>query len=170
MITIFKAGIEDAATISELGVTTFYETYGAFNTDADMLLYTKEHYRVAKIIEEIMLPDQQYFLALLDNQPAGFAKIRNIKQPELLQETKNIEIERIYVLSQFQKLQIGKALIEHCIKTAKDHQFEMIWLGVWDQNPKAIHFYEKNGFERFGTHNFLLGNDLQTDWLMKKKL
>ena len=170
MITILKAGVENAAIISEVAIKTFYETYSAYNTEADMLLYTREHYNLNKIIEEITTQDEQYFIANLDEQPVGFAKLRNLKHPEFLQHTRNIEIERIYVLKQFQKLRIGKALIDHCIKTAQEDGFEVVWLGVWNQNQKAIHFYEKNGFEKFGKHNFLLGADLQSDLLMKKQL
>lgn len=170
MIKIVSAGAEQADMISELAVATFYETYAAFNTASDMLLYTQQHYTAAQIIEELKQPDVQYFLAFADDKPAGFAKLRNIKQPEFLQNTRNIEIERIYVLNQFQKMRIGKALIEYCMNFARENSWEVIWLGVWQQNKQAILFYEKNGFEKFGTHNFLLGKDLQTDWLMKMKL
>jgi ribosomal protein S18 acetylase RimI-like enzyme len=45
-----------------------------------------------------------------------------------------------------------------------------IWLGVWEHNHQAIKFYTTWGFEKFGDHLFLLGDDPQTDWLMKKEL
>jgi len=41
---------------------------------------------------------------------------------------------------------------------------------VWEHNPKAIVFYQQIGFEHFGHHSFVLGNDVQTDCLMKLKL
>jgi len=170
MINIISAGIEQADIIADLAIKTFYETYAAFNTKADMELYTRQHYSNAKIGAEMMQPDVQYFIVYLDDKVAGFAKLRNIEQPEFLQHTRNIEIERIYVLQQFQKMKLGKALIKHCLEVAKEKGFEVIWLGVWQQNKEAINFYEKNGFEKFGTHSFLLGEDLQTDWLMKMKL
>ena len=170
MIVICKASIEDAAIISELGVTTFYETYADYNTKADMLLYTQEHYSISRIVEEIKVQEEQYFIAKFENKPVGFAKMRNVKNPEFLQNTRNIEIERIYVLKQYQKLRAGKALIDYCIEAAKEEGFEIVWLGVWNQNLNAIRFYEKNVFEEFGTHNFLLGSDLQTDLVMLKKI
>lgn len=169
-ITIIQANIKDADAIAKLGAITFYETYAAYNTTTDMELYTSQHYNTATVAEEINQPGIQYFLALYNNIPSGFAKMRNTEQPELLANTRNIEIERIYVLQQFQKLKIGKTLIEYCVNKAKQDDFEVIWLGVWQKNPKAIDFYERNGFEKFGVHSFLLGQDLQTDWLMKRKL
>jgi ribosomal protein S18 acetylase RimI-like enzyme len=170
MIKIISAGIQNADAISELATSTFYETYAIFNTKADMELYTRQHYNTSKITEEMKEPEIRYFMASYNDVPAGFAKMRNTEQPELLVNTRNIEIERIYVLRRFQKLKIGKELIEHCINSAAGLSFEVIWLGVWQQNLKALNFYEKNGFEKFGTHSFLLGEDLQTDWLMKRKL
>lgn len=46
----------------------------------------------------------------------------------------------------------------------------MCGLGVWEHNHRALRFYEKNGFIAFGTHIFQLGNDQQTDILMKKSV
>ena len=45
-----------------------------------------------------------------------------------------------------------------------------VWLGVWEENPRAIRFYEKNGFVVFDKHIFRMGNDEQTDLMMKKLL
>ena len=45
-----------------------------------------------------------------------------------------------------------------------------IWLGVWEENPRATRFYQKNGFVAFGKHIFKLGDDEQTDILMKRPL
>lgn len=170
MISIIDATHEHAGTIVDLGIKTFVETYGEFNTKADMELYLKDHYGTSTIIEELRHPETKYFLACYNEVPAGFAKLRNIKQPDLLPYTKNIEIERLYVLQPFQHLKIGKALIEHCLQAAAIEGYEVVWLGVWQQNENAIAFYEKFGFEKFGTQSFLLGKDLQTDWLLKYNL
>ena len=78
-----------------------------------------------------------------------------------------VEIERIYVLKEFQRKRIGQQMLAKTIELAKDKGAEYIWLGVWEKNIKAIRFYEKHGFEKFGEHVFMLGNDKQTDHLMK---
>jgi ribosomal protein S18 acetylase RimI-like enzyme len=170
MVNIEKAKNEHADIIAALGTTTFYETYSAYNTASDMDKYTTEHYNNRRIATEIATPGISYFIAYADNVPAGFAKLRNEKQQPGLTDTRHIELERIYVLQSFKKLGIGKALIDTCIKISRDEGYEVIWLGVWQQNQPAIKFYEKIGFECFGEHNFLLGEDLQRDFLMKLKL
>ncbi|MES2646590.1 MAG: GNAT family N-acetyltransferase [Bacteroidota bacterium] len=171
MIRIEKAEKKHAEIITDLGVTSFYETYAAYNTASDMLQYTNENYNKERLEEEIDNPEVNYFIAYLDDQPAGFAKLRQPEEThEMLQHTRNIELERIYVLQSFKRSGIGKALIDTCIERSRKENFEVIWLGVWQQNQKAIKFYEKIGFEYFGDHSFLLGEDLQHDLLMKMKL
>lgn len=81
-----------------------------------------------------------------------------------------MEISRIYVVNTAISTGIGKALMEECIQVAIQKNKEVIWLGVWEHNTRAISFYKKFGFIQFGTHLFMLGDDAQTDWLMKKEL
>ena len=47
---------------------------------------------------------------------------------------------------------------------------EYLWLGVWEKNEKAIRFYEKNNFKIFSSHEFKMGDEIQTDFLMKLNL
>lgn len=58
-------------------------------------------------------------------------------------------------------------LYEKALQIAKHKNTAYIWLGVWEENPRAISFYKKNGFEAFDNHVFILGNEEQTDILMK---
>jgi diamine N-acetyltransferase len=171
MVRIEKANKEHVDIIATLGVTTFYETYAAYNSASDMDKYTSEHYNIERIETEITTPGINYFIAYVNKEVAGFAKLRNTGKPlPGLPDVRNIELERIYVLQSFKKLGIGKALIDNCIKMSRDEGYEVIWLGVWQQNQPAINFYEKIGFECFGEHSFLLGEDLQLDLLMKMNL
>ncbi len=81
-----------------------------------------------------------------------------------------LEIERIYVLKEYHGKKVGQLLYENAIKIAKSKNAEYVWLGVWEKNPRAIRFYEKNGFVAFDKHIFKLGNDKQTDIMMKLKI
>ncbi|GJH39565.1 hypothetical protein RCZ04_01150 [Capnocytophaga sp. HP1101] len=81
-----------------------------------------------------------------------------------------MEIERIYVLKSFHGSGVGQELYQKAITVAREQAVQYVWLGVWEQNPRAIRFYEKNGFVPFDKHVFVLGNDPQTDILMKKTL
>jgi ribosomal protein S18 acetylase RimI-like enzyme len=79
-----------------------------------------------------------------------------------------LEIERIYVLGQYQSKKVGQLLFEKAIETAKQLSASYIWLGVWEENSRAISFYKRNGFEVFDKHVFKLGEEEQTDLMMKR--
>ena len=60
--------------------------------------------------------------------------------------------------------------MDECFKIAQENKCDVMWLGVWEYNPRAIRFYEKHGFVEVGSHVFQLGKDPQIDLLMQKKL
>ncbi len=167
MISIVSAEAKDCELIRNLASTTFHDTYAAYNTPEDMALHIQQYFNLKSIKAELSDVNTLYFIAYINMSPAGFVKMRKSKNPRGLQSSRTIEIERIYVLKAFQKQKIGAALVKHCIDSARQLSCETIWLGVWQQNTAAIGFYERMGFERFGSQQFLLGTNLQTDWLMK---
>ena len=87
-----------------------------------------------------------------------------------LSDQAGLEIERIYVLKEFHGKKIGQILYDKALQTAIETAAEYIWLGVWEQNARAISFYKKNRFREFGKHIFRLGSDDQTDIMMKLDL
>lgn len=90
--------------------------------------------------------------------------------PEGSNHADAIEIERLYAHKNYLGKRVGHMLMQTCLAFAKKMGCSVLWLGVWENNSRAIAFYERNGFVRFGQHTFMLGNDEQTDWLMKKTL
>jgi ribosomal protein S18 acetylase RimI-like enzyme len=87
-----------------------------------------------------------------------------------LQDNEALEIERIYVSKEFHGKKAGQVLYEKAMEVAKDKNADYVWLGVWEENQRAINFYKKNGFVEFDKHIFKLGNDEQTDIMMRLQL
>jgi ribosomal protein S18 acetylase RimI-like enzyme len=106
----------------------------------------------------------------VDDELAGYAKLRNDRTYDKLKGKRSLEMERIYVLKKFQDQKIGKALMDESLSISKQGKYEVIWLGVNQENIKAIDFYKKYGFEVFGTKKFILGTAVDEDFLMKKEL
>jgi ribosomal protein S18 acetylase RimI-like enzyme len=161
---------EDAVLIADISRQTFYETFAADNTKADMDKFLNEQFTSTRLISEVSLQENYFFLAYDNNEVAGYLKLRENKQSKLLTEKPSIEIARIYSIKKMIGKGIGKLLMQKSIDIAKQKQKQIIWLGVWEKNQRAIDFYHKWGFEKFGEQDFLLGTDLQTDLLMKKEL
>jgi ribosomal protein S18 acetylase RimI-like enzyme len=120
------------------------------------------------LLDELNRGTIQFYLAFAGDVLAGYIKMRTGDNPPELDGVRHIEIERIYVLGSLKGMKIGKQLIDHAVAVAREQQYEVLWLGVWEENKNALAFYTKQGFTIFGEHDFMLGTEPQRDWLMKK--
>jgi ribosomal protein S18 acetylase RimI-like enzyme len=167
MIEIKKANLENLISIQTISKQSFTETFADINTPENMEKYLLENFNTAQITLEINNPESIFYLAFWENEPIGFLKV-NLGKAQTESLYKNtLEIQRIYVLKAFHGKKIGQLLLDQAIEIAKQHSVDYIWLGVWEENGKAIHFYNKNGFVTFDKHVFVLGDDKQTDLIMK---
>jgi Acetyltransferases len=169
-ILIKTATTDDARLIADMSRKTFYDTFAPFNTPGDMEQFMNEQFTRERLMDEVGKPDSIFLLAYHNNEAMGYARLRKSANPEALGDVPAIEIARIYAVQQAIGKGIGSALMQHGIHLAKESGKQVVWLGVWEKNKKAIDFYHRWGFEKFGEHEFVLGSDVQTDWLMKKML
>jgi len=169
-IKIIKATQKDTELLLTIGRQTFFEKFTENNSEENMLQYAEEAYTFEKIASEVNNPNSQFYLATINNQTAGYLKINFGEAQTELQDPQALELERIYVLNEFQGKKIGQMLFEKTLELAKKAAVNYVWLGVWEENKSAIKFYEKNGMKAFSKHIFMLGNDPQTDIMMKIEL
>ncbi len=170
MLKIKIATIADAQQISAISKLTFYEAFSVQNTKADMALFLAANFNINETEQEIANKANTLYLVYTNNQLCGYAKVIEKDNSNEFPNTKTLRISRIYVTDSFIGQGIGKALMQQCLNFAIELGKNIIWLGVWENNLAAITFYQKWGFQKFGTEIFVLGNDPQTDWLMKKQL
>lgn len=170
IITYRPAGLPDVRILQQVARQSFYESFADQNTDEDMRQYLDEHFNMAQVEAELRDPRHTFILAYAGEQVVGYTKLRDTPAPAELGNSKALEMERLYVLKAFHDQKVGALLMQQGIAYAKQHAFGVLWLGVWEHNARAIRFYERWGFETFGSHLFILGNDEQTDLLMKKQL
>ena len=169
-INIRLATAEDASMLAELSRRTFYDTFAAQNTPENMEKFMNEQFTHEALMKEVGEPSNIFIIAEAGNEVAGYARLRESAPPPSLDDLPSIEIARIYALQTMIGRGVGNALMKRCIEIAYEMGKRIIWLGVWEENSRAIQFYIKWGFEKFDEHNFVLGNDAQRDWLMKKTL
>jgi ribosomal protein S18 acetylase RimI-like enzyme len=167
-VSIRRATSGDVKLLQDVGIQTFHDTFADVNTKADMDQYLDKNFNPAQITQELADADNVFFIAESNGQPAGYSKLRKGTTPPELQGVHAIELERLYVAKEFLGKRVGLALMDRCLSEAREEGFNTVWLGVWENNGRAIAFYEKCGFEKFGVHPFMLGTDLQTDNMMKK--
>ncbi len=169
-IEITKVTLNDIDRLQKIGKQTFYETFAAGNTEENMTKYLDEGFSAEKLTTELNDNNAEFYFATLDDNVIGYLKLNFGQSQTELQDDKGLEIERIYVLKEFHGKSVGQLLYNQSIKIARQKNMDYVWLGVWEENPRAIHFYKKNGFVEFDKHIFKLGNDEQTDIMMKLKL
>jgi diamine N-acetyltransferase len=169
-IEIKKIGVTDIEQLQIIGRQTFFETFADGNTEENMQKYLEEGFTVDKLTSELTNPNSEFYFALFDNKVIGYLKINFGQAQTELKDQKALEIERIYVLKEFHGKKVGQILYDTAFNIAKQTSADYLWLGVWEENPRAINFYKKNGFVEFDKHIFKLGTDEQTDIMMKLQL
>jgi diamine N-acetyltransferase len=169
-VVIRIAGIADAELIADMSRQTFYDTFAAQNTRENMDKFMQQSFSKEALIKEVGEKDNIFLLAYDGQEPLGYVRLRTNNNPPDLAGTTAMEIARIYTVKEAIGKGVGSALMEDCISVALANNCSTVWLGVWENNDRAIAFYKKWGFEEFATHVFMLGDDPQTDLLMKKKL
>jgi ribosomal protein S18 acetylase RimI-like enzyme len=167
---IRKADASDAQLIADMSRQTFYASFAASNTKEDMDKFMDEQFSREFLINEVLNNDGIFFIAEDGGETLGYVRLRDGEYYRVFDNLPSIEIVRIYAIQSAIGKGVGSALIKKCIETAIELKRKIIWLGVWEHNQRAIDFYTKWGFEKFGEHDFVLGTDVQTDWLMKKNL
>lgn len=170
LVSIREATLQDVEVLSKLSAETFFETYSWYNTAENMREYTEKYFSIEQTKRDLLERETHFFLAYYNAEVIGYAKLRVIEHPKELTGKKHIEIERIYVQKKYQDKKAGYALIKKCIEFSAAKKYEIIWLGVWEKNQKALGFYTRVGFEKFGVHTFQLGDDAQKDYLMQLDL
>ena len=169
-VLIRPANESDAELIADLSRQTFYESFAGDNTKENMDKFMNEQFTREKLINEVKQPWHFFFLAYISNEVVGYVKLREGLVPAQLDTRSSLEIARIYSVQHMIGKGVGKKLMQTCHDIARQKGKTILWLGVWQQNQRAIDFYTSWGFEIFGEQEFILGNDVQTDWLMKKDI
>src|SRR5688572_17862495 len=169
-IIIKKASLKDLNQLQKIGRQTFSETFSESNTEENLKKYLEEGFSIEKLTAELSDKNSEFYFAALDNTIIGYLKLNFGQSQTELKADNALEIERIYVLQEFHGKKVGQLLYEKAMQIAKQKNADYVWLGVWEENHRAIKFYQKNGFVAFDKHIFKLGNDEQTDIMMKLQL
>lgn len=166
-LSLSKIAISDIPTLQDISKQTFIEAFAAVNTEANMTKYLEEALSIQRLTDEFMTEGSEFYFVKKEEEIAGYLKLNfGESQTEPMGE-KSMEIERIYVLKAYLGLGLGQFMFDQAIEIGRKKQLNVLWLGVWEENQSALNFYKKNGLIEFDKHKFLLGDDQQTDVLMK---
>jgi ribosomal protein S18 acetylase RimI-like enzyme len=178
-IHVRSATVADAPRLSQLGATTFRETFEGENTPEDMARYLAEAFtpdqQAAEITDPagiVLLAERRGTSGDTEGEPelVGYAHLALGPAPAAVQGPDPLELKRLYVARAWHGQRVAQALMDAALDAARARGAQTLWLGVWERNPRAVTFYAKYGFTRVGEHTFVLGADAQTDWLLARPL
>lgn len=169
-LSIREATPQDAALIADLSRQTFFDTFAAQNSKADMDKFLAEQFTRGRLMLEVGQVPNTFLLAYAGDVLAGYAKLREGRTPPQLAGAQSIEIARLYACKNFIGKGVGQLLMQTSLDMGKKRGKAFAWLCVWEHNQRAIDFYQRWNFEKCGEVEFILGDDVQTDWVMQLPL
>ena len=170
IVSVKKVRPPNVDTLLVLSRKTFYDAFEHLNNPEDFEAYTSKAFTREQLLSEIENPDCAFYFAVIDNEPVGYIKLNYRDAQAEFQEPDGVELSRIYIHANHQGKKIGNQLLDFAINKAIEDKMSYIWLGVWEHNHAAQRFYERNGFVKVGSHEFVVGSDVQMDLLMKRFL
>lgn len=162
--------LSDLETLRSIGYETYDDTFRAMNTPETMDAYLADAFNLKKLRDELTNPDSRFYFLYVNGELAGYFKLNIGAAQTDLQDPEALELERIYVRKGFQGQGLGRVMLDYAVRTAHDLGKRYVWLGVWEKNTNAIAFYQKMGFAEAGRHGFRMGDEVQTDYILKRVL
>jgi ribosomal protein S18 acetylase RimI-like enzyme len=169
-ITIRECISDDLFDLQEISYKTYNDTFGHLNTPANMQAYLEQAFAIEKLQNELSNINSNFYFLYADEELSGYLKLNEYAAQSDIRDPASLEIERIYLTKESQGKGLGNILINKAIEVANIRAKSYIWLGVWEKNDKALQFYKKNGFYVISKHSFFMGEDEQTDFIMRKDL
>ncbi|WP_376740847.1 GNAT family N-acetyltransferase [Listeria booriae] len=167
---IRKCTLNDANQLQEISYETFNDTFKQQNSPENMQAYLKKAFQLEQLKSELANSSSLFFFIYFHSDIAGYLKVNVADAQTEKADATSLEIERIYVKKQFQGYGLGNSLLNKAMSIANDLKKTTIWLGVWENNEKALAFYKKKGFIKTSSHSFYMGDEEQIDFIMTKTL
>jgi ribosomal protein S18 acetylase RimI-like enzyme len=159
--------IADLDTLRTLGITTFKAAFEAQNNPEDFNTYLENAFSREQLTRELRHPHMHFYFVVQRDEVIGYFKLNTNSGQSEPESNDAVELERIYIVPHLTGSGVGGKVMAHILGLAKSMNKRYMWLGVWEHNRDAIRFYERHGFVKFGAHPYYVGNDCQTDWMMR---
>ncbi|MEH3040681.1 MAG: GNAT family N-acetyltransferase [Sphingomonas paucimobilis] len=166
--TLRDATVADAPLLVTIGTETFTDTFGHLYQPDDLAAFLAK-FTVAAWEEELSDPRFHVVLAMAGDAAVGYAKLG---PPSLPFEPTGVAIElrQFYLRKAAQGTGLAATMMEHMLAKARAAHADELFLSVFVDNHRARRFYERYGFERVGTYDFMVGNHRDEDDVMRVAL
>lgn len=167
---VVPAQTADSEALRAFAEYTFRAAFQASNDPLRFEQYCSEAFSSEQFAREMAHPESAFWLAREGDVIVAYIKLNFDRHPSELNSRNTVQVERLYVAPAMQGRKIGEKLLNFALEQARNRRAEWVWLSVWQENPPAVRFYERCGYSIFGTKVFVLGDEVQTDWMMGKRV
>jgi diamine N-acetyltransferase len=157
-----RATPNDAAAFAALAESMFRDAFAATNDPIQLDAYCAGHYSEAIQLRELASPNVSVFFVELADQVVGYVQLEVMGNAVFL--------HRFYVDRAWHGRGVAQQMLEYCVGFARVTGASCIRLATWVENARAIAFYRKSGFEVIGEQPFVLGTEVQNDYLMERSV
>ena len=168
--SFYRCETDDVDTLRDFLFRVFQDAYDGLIAQPSIDAYMEKSFDANRIKAELSNPCSAFFLLSIDGVLAGCLKVNEASAQTDINDPQSLEIERIYLAKAFQNQGHGSILMNKAVEIANQQKLKYVWLGVWENNARALRFYKRNGFYKIGTHGFVMGEEQQTDYIMRKDL
>lgn len=172
--TIRRAVVADASALHGLAEQTFPLACPSGTSAENIASF------IADVLSEEAfrryLDDPRYtvFLAENDGNAVGYAMAID-REPDaaiaqVLRYQLALELSKFYVLASHHGTSVAGALLTEVLDLARSLRKDSIWLGVNRFNERANRFYDRNGFAVVGHREFVVGDQIERDFVREKPL
>jgi ribosomal protein S18 acetylase RimI-like enzyme len=167
---IREAGWKDAELLVELGKRAFHEAFAAQTSPEDMATHLRTTFSLDDIKTQLDDKDTVYLIVNLLAEPVGYAYLYPTQPPASIKDPMAIQLMRFYLLEKYCGLGVGNTLMQRCLDESHARGYRTVWLSSWELNRRANAFYEKWHFKVVGQQQFLVGSDVQNDFIFRRDL
>jgi GNAT superfamily N-acetyltransferase len=174
-VTVDRAGLWDAETLSDVAAATFPLACPPDLAAPDIEMFIEEALSDERFGDYLSDPDRTVLKAVADGQIVGYTMLIGAEPGDpVVAEAVDIrpvlEINKMYVLPGHHGAGVSTALMLAALDHARRGGFAGAWLAVNQDNVRAQRFYAKRGFRTVGTRTFMVGTTLCNDYLMQRAL
>jgi ribosomal protein S18 acetylase RimI-like enzyme len=169
-VQIQRATAFDNELLARLGREAFPGNFEGRAEPAGMAAHIDERYNPEIQAVELKHPGSTFFVAYIDSEAVGFARVREDDHPAAVSSGRALEVHRFYVLRPYWSSGVGRALMTACIDEAHARGVEVMWLAAWSENPRAVGFYRSFGFVEVGSQPYVLGDEVHLDFIFELRL
>ena len=169
-ITIRLGTSSDVSLLAELGAQAFRDAFAADIPEDDMAEYLAASFTPERLAAQIADRLTLFLIAESDGEAIGYACLDPAEPPLCVNGPAPVQLERLYLLKPWYGRGVGSFLMRACLSEARRRGYQTMWLSSWETNSRANSFYREWKFEPIGSQDFLVGNDVQHDVILMRRI